>query len=236
MTRHSIGAATFALLALVLAGCDSGGEKAEETAPTQDAEVSAPAETEEAEPVDAEPAAVDDLAALMLVPEDFTTAGWEPASNSPDDDSDDTGGICTFDFDEVVGADAPEAEANFSNNARMTFATEGLVQVPDAEAVLAGILTELEACVGQAEATDNGTTALVTSEPLDFPVPGAAVAGCRYAETIIDGTGLYGPFCFGASGDRMLMFAALSPDPNGGITAEELTAVLTAATAKAFTG
>ena len=235
MTRHSTGAAAIALLALLLAGCDSGGEVAEESAPTQDAEVTAPTETEEAEPEE-ETASIDDLAALMLAPEDFPSAGWELLSSGPDDDSDDTGGLCAFDFDEAVAADAPEAEASFSNNTLMTFATEGLVQVPDAETVLAGILTELEACVGQTEAIDGDTTALTTSEPLDFPVPGAAVGGCRYAESIVDGTGLYGPFCFGASGDRMLMFAALSPDPNGGITPEELTAVLTAATAKAFTG
>lgn len=235
MTRHSTGAAAIALLALALAGCDSGSESAEDSGPTEDAQVSAPAETEEAEP-EAEVPTVDDLAALMLAPEDFLTPGWELLSNGPDDDSDDVGGICTFDFDEAVAADAPEAEASFSNTTLMTFATQGLVQVPDAEAVLAGILTELESCVGQAEAVDGGTTALVASEPLDFPVPGAAVSGCRYAESIVDGTPLYGPFCFGASGDRMMMFAALSPDPNGGITPEELTAVLTAATARAFTG
>lgn len=235
MTRHSTGAAAIALIALLLAGCDSGGETNEESAPSPDAEVTSPAETEETEPED-EPSSIDDLAALMLAPEDFPGAGWELLSNGPDDDSDDTGGICAFDFDEAITADAPEAEASFTNNALMTFATEGLVQLADAETVLAGILTELESCVGQTEATDGDTTALITSEPLDFPVPGAAVGGCRYAESIVDGTGLYGPFCFGASGDRMLMFAALSPDPNGGVTPEELTAVLTAATAKAFTG
>ena len=236
MTRHSTGAAAIALLALVLAGCGDG-DGGDGSAPTQDAQTSAPADTQETEPAEAESPAptVDDLAALMLVPEDFPTAGWELLSSGPGDDSG-TGGVCAFDFDEAVAADAPEAEASFTNNALMTFATQGLVQVPDAEAVLAGILGELEGCVGQTEATDGDTTALITSEPLQLAVPGAPVSGCRYAESIVDGTPLYGPFCFGASGDRMLMFAALSPDPNGGITPEELTTVLTAATAKAFTG
>lgn len=236
MTRHSTGAAATALLALVLAGC---GSEAEESAPTPDTDVAAPTEdeAEEAEPVEAAPASIDDLVAGLLAPEEFPSAGWELLSAGPDAEDTTSGSVCTFDFDDAVPADAPAAEASYTNNTLMTFGTEGLVQVPDAETVLAGILTELEACVGQAEATaDDGTTALITSEPLDFAVPGAAVGACRYAESVVDGTPLYGPFCFGASGDRMLMFAALSPDPNGGVTADELTAVLTAATAKAFAG
>ena len=240
MTRHSTGAAAIALLALVLAGCDGGdGGDTEESAPTPDTEVTAPAEDEaqEAEPVEAAPASIDDLVATLLLPEELPSGGWELLSAGPDAEDGSSGGVCTFDLDDAVPADAPAVEASYTNNTLMTFATEGLAQVPDAEAVLAGILTELEACVGQAEATtDDGTTALVTSQPLDLAVPGAPVGACRYAESVVDGTPLYGPFCFGASGDRMLMFAALSPDPNGGLTPDELTAALTAATAKAFAG
>lgn len=238
MTRHSTGAAAIALLALVLAGCDGGGGG--ETPAESVVEATYPPAVEPETSPEAEASMPSgELESLLLTAAEIPGDGWAGYPAEPDDEEDETGGVCALDFDEVLPAevDGTESNAAFTNDMRMTFVSESLVRVDDAEARLAEILAQLEGCVGETESTDGESTAVISSAPVDLTIAGAAVSGCRAVRTALaGGSVLQGHGCFGASGDRLLMIVTMTPEGHDGLTSDELTSVLGAATAKAFTG
>lgn len=240
MIRHRTGAAAIALLALVLAGCENGGGDPDEVAtPTDDVATSAPVEDGPTGSID-ETGADTELLAALLTEADFPVAGWVARPDDPEPYVDEqTGGICTFDLTDALPADvlAAHVDRSFSSDAVAGILHHGLYEVPDAEAVVAELAAQVGACSGAYPGADAETEVSVTSSALSSVVPGAAVSVCRYHETTFVGQGtLYGPWCLAATGDRLVEVLAATPDPAAGIAPDDFEAVLTAITAKAFTG
>lgn len=171
-------------------------------------------------------------AAQLLAVADLPAGDWVQQPPSPDDDSDDTGGVCAFDFDEVAPT-GPEGEAAFASNALGAIVSEDVIQVPDAPGVLTQILAQLEGCTGPAQGGDADTAVTLTSRPSAVTVPGAAVAGCRDADITLDGTPLVGTFCFGAADDVITMVAVMTVNPAGALTPDQISALAGTALAKA---
>lgn len=239
MTRHSTAAAAIALLALVLAGCGAGSGGGGPAADTVAEVTDPPAVEPETSPEAGASGPSGELESLLLTAAEIPGDGWARYPVEPDDEEDETGGVCALDFDEVLPAevDGTESNAAFTNDMRMTFVSESLVRVDDAEVRLSEILAQLEGCVGETESSDGDSTAVISSAPVDLTIAGAAVSGCRALRTaLVGGSVLQGHGCFGASGDRLLMIVTMTPEGLDGLTPDELTTVLGAAAGKAFTG
>lgn len=239
MIRRSGAVVAVTILALALAACsDGGGTATEPSAPAAETTDPAPEPTEATEPA---PRTDGDLAALLLTGDDIPVAGWTPEPDDADEGyvDDRSGGICTLDLTDVLSAEQQAAgvDRTFTNEAVAGLLAEGLYAVADAETLVVDLATQLAACSGPYDGADGDTSVSVSSSPLSSVVPGAAVSVCRYHQTTLGGASVvFGPYCLAATGDRLLEVVAATPDPTMGIAPEDFEAVLTAMTAKAFTG
>jgi hypothetical protein len=182
-----------------------------------------------------------DLTPVLLELEDIPLSGWvvEPSDDDDPTVDDETGGICTFDFTEIMTPEqlATERGADFSNEARMTLLQETVWAVPSADELVAAISEQLAACSGPYDGTSGDAAATVTSTPLELTMPGTTTSVCRLYSAVIDGQGpLPGALCLGASGDRFLGVMLTSIDASLSPTQEEYVALMAAATTKAFAG
>ena len=210
------------LLTLGLAGCAGAGERF----PVQ-----------RVEPGDL----VVDLTPLLLEVDDIPLPGWVAQPPSDDDPTvdDETGGVCTFEFTEIMTAEqlATERGVSFANEAQMTFLSELVWAVPSADELVASISAQLAACSGPYEGTSDETAVSMTSAPLELTMPGATTSVCRLFSAVIDGQGpLPGALCLGASGDRLVGVMVTSIDAAVATTQEEYVALMAAAAAKVFAG
>lgn len=212
-----------AVVVLALAGCD-GGDGERFALQTVGAGVE-----------------VADLSALLLEAEDIPLPGWlaEPGEEDDPTVDDTTGGVCTFDFTDVMTPEqqATERGALFSNQAQATLFQEYVWHVTDANNVLATVTTQLAACAGPYDGTSDDTTVSVSSEATGLLMPGAASSVCRVYSAVINGTApAQGVMCLGATGERVLLVMMTSLDPVVATPQEEYVALMTAATAKALYG
>jgi hypothetical protein len=120
----------------------------------------------------------------------------------------------------------------------MTFLAETAWSGPEAEDVVASIAEEFATCSGEYPGKWGGDAVVVTSEPLDMDVPGAAASVCRYYEmtTTDEGWDTFGPMCVAASGDRVVSLLGVMLDDTVSLTPDEYGDVMAAAAAKVFAG
>jgi hypothetical protein len=178
-----------------------------------------------------------DLTPMLLELEDIPLSGWVVEPESDDDPTVDseTGGICTFEFTDVMTPEqlATERGMDFSSEVQMTLFQESVWAVPSADEFLTSISAQLAACSGPYEGTAGDSVVTITSVPLELTVPGASTSVCRLFSAVIDGRGpLPGALCLGAAGDLLLGFMLTSIDAAVGTTQEEYVALMAAATAK----
>jgi|GEM_PF-5416617 len=232
-----VGVALLTVVGLAVGGCSEGGPDEDEAvaeAPTTQAPEADP--TDEPSPT----TEVGDLEARLLVVEDIAIPGF--SAQPPDDDDpsvdDETGGVCVFDFTDVMPVEmqATEVGRSFGNEGLMSFVAESAWEGPTAEDVVAQIVEQLASCSGPYDGTSGDATVAMTSEPVDIAVPGAAVSGCRYFEATVNGeVNTYGPMCVAASGERVLALMVNLLSNDVGVSPEQHGELVATAAAKLFT-
>ncbi len=238
MTRSR--AASVVLLALALAGCNSG--QVMNDWGTAGDQKTLPGERPTGVPTDwvvgdqADPG--DPLDSLVLGAGDLPGGGWEqmPPSdgvmggsrNKPD-------AACLFDFSTSLTLEElfTESGRDFIQPDNGLITSDFVWSVTSAEQVASQISAQLDGCTGPYEATDSEGTFTMSSSSSDAVLPALPVSVCRSFEMRWDASVITGTMCIGASGGTLL--EVMLGGRNGALfPAADQAAILAAASARAF--
>ncbi len=218
-------------LALGLAGCSAlagGGGEA-----VTDWGTATPA----AEPAD-DATGPGPLDALLPAPEELPGGGWQldAAGAQREQGADVPEATCLLDVTPALSPEeyATESGRGYLVDGRDDYLMVYVYEVAAAEQLGATLAAELAACSGGYEGRDDQGTYTITMSPSAVVVPGAAAGVCRTHEIAFDdGVTTLGTFCLAATGNHMVTVIDIAQD-GGQLDAAEMTAVLAAATTRAF--